>query len=134
MSTQDNVERQRKIFEEVFKGNVQFLWDCIHEDVEWNVPAPPNFPPYGLHRGKADFIATFQAMTQSVEFDYFEPREILGSGDRTVVLVAERFKVLATGKTIEQESVLSYRWQDGKIIEYREYNDTAAFAAAYPTA
>ena len=132
MSSQDNVERMQKIVAEVLKGNVRALLDRVHEEIEWNVPGPPNFPPYGQHRGKADFIATFQAMMESVEFDYFEPRQFFGTGDLTAMIVAERFKFLATDKAVEQESVITYRWKDEQIIEYHEYNDTAAIAAAFP--
>lgn len=124
----DLVEREKAIIAAFQKGSIQGLFDNVHPDITWEVPGPANHPALGTHRGKDAFVKAFENMLPQFEFEKFELVDILASADRTALLVHERFKVIATGKTLEQDTVITHRWQEGRIIEYQEFIDTEGFA------
>ena len=131
MDTAKLIAQVRKNFSDFAAGNAETFFDSIHPDVVWEVSSPPNHPALGVHKGKAAFRKIFEEVLPLVEFEHLEVVEVLGAGDRTAAIYRERVRVVATGKTLEQEIVMGNRWKDGKIIEYREYIDSAALEEAF---
>lgn len=131
MGTNEHAERVKEFFADFAAGNAETFFDSLHPDVVWQVPSPPNHPALGVHKGKSAFRKIFEEILPLVEFEHLEVVDVLASGDRTAAIYRERVRVVATGKTLEQEIVMGNRWQDGKIIEYHEYIDSAALGAAF---
>ncbi len=105
----DLIEREKTIVAAFKEGSIQALFDGVHPDIIWEVPGPENHPALGVHRGKDAFVKAFENMLPQFEFEEFEVIDILASEDRTALLVHERFKVIATGKTLEQDTVITHR-------------------------
>jgi ketosteroid isomerase-like protein len=124
----DLVEREKAIVAAFQKGSIQALFDSAHRNITWEVPGPANHPALGVHVGRDAFVKAFQEMLPLFEFEKFELIDILASENRTALLIHERFKVVATGKTLEQDTVITHRWEDGKIVEYHEFIDTQGMA------
>jgi ketosteroid isomerase-like protein len=131
MDTAKHIEQVKKNFADFAAGNTETFFDSLHPDVVWEVPSPKNHPAFGVHNGKSAFRKVFEEILPLVEFEYLEVLDVLGAGDRTAAIYRERVRVLATGKTLEQEIVMGNRWKHGKIIEYREYIDSAALEEAF---
>ncbi len=131
MGNSEHVQRVKQFFADFAAGNAETFFDSLHPDVVWEVSSPPNHPALGVHRGKSAFRKIFEEILPLVEFEDLQVVEVLGAGDRTAAIYKERVRVVATGKTLEQEIVMGNRWKDGKIIEYREYIDSAALGAAF---
>ncbi len=131
METTELTDRVKKFFSDFAEGNPETFFDSIHPDVVWEVSSPPNHPALGVHKGKSAFRKIFEEVLPLVEFEHLEVVEVLGAGDRTAAIYRERVRVVATGKTLEQEIVMANRWKDGKIIEYHEYIDSAALGEAF---
>lgn len=131
MGTNEYGERVKKFFADFAAGNPETFFDSLHEDVVWEVSSPPNHPAFGVHKGKRAFRKIFEEILPLVEFEHLEVIDVLAAGDRTAAIYRERVRVVATGKTLEQEIVMGNRWKDGKIIEYREYIDSAALGDAF---
>jgi uncharacterized protein len=68
---------------------------------------------------------------ESVEFEQFEPQEYIAQGDKVVVLGHERQRVKATGEVVEDDWAMVFTLRGGKITKFRNYEDTAAVAAAH---
>lgn len=126
----DLVEREKAIVASFQKGSIQGLFDSVHPNITWEVPGPENHPALGVHVGKEAFVKAFQEMLPLFEFEKFDLIDILVSENRTALIIHERFKVIATGNVLEHDTVITHRWQDGKIIEYYEFIDTLGFAEA----
>lgn len=126
-----HAERVKQFFADFAAGNAETFFDSIHPDVIWEVSSPPNHPGFGVHKGKSAFRKIFEELLPLVEFEHLEVVEVLEAGDRTAAIYQERVRVVATGKTLEQEIVMGCRWKEGKIIEYREYIDSAALGEAF---
>ena len=57
--------------------------------------------------------------------------DYIAQGDKVVVLGHERQRVKATGLTVENDFAMVFTIRDGKIARFRNYEDTAAVAAAH---
>jgi ketosteroid isomerase-like protein len=68
---------------------------------------------------------------ENLEFQQFEPRKFVVQGDTVAVLGYERSLIKPTGRTLEQEWAHLYTLRDGKIAEFRAFEDTAALVVAF---
>ena len=94
-------------------------------------PLPDPIPFGGTFEGHQGFAAYAQGIFASIAIERFEIDEIFAQADRVVVLGRETSRSLNTGKhyTMSWVHVLTVR--SGRIQHLREYNDTAAMAAAF---
>ncbi len=110
------------------------MLDLLNDDVVWALQGPTTIPYAGVHRGHKGIEEFFSLVEEALEFEQFEPREIVAQGDTVVVVGYERSLVKPTGRTFEQEWVHVYTLRDGKIAMGRFFEDTAAEAAAFGAA
>ena len=68
---------------------------------------------------------------RDLEILKFEVGEFICEGERVVVTGSETSRVLSTGRSYTMAWVHIFRIQNGRIAEFREYNDTAAMRAAF---
>lgn len=64
------------------------------------------------------------------EFEQWEPREFIAQGDKVVVLAFERVRIKATGRVVDNDFVMVFTLNNGKIVRWRAYEDTAPLIAA----
>jgi ketosteroid isomerase-like protein len=76
----------------------------------------------------ARFLATLDA---ELDYERWEPQEFIAQDDTVVVVGEERWRVKRTGKTVTNPWVLVLTLRDGKVIRFRNFEDTAAVAAAF---
>jgi hypothetical protein len=94
-------------------------------------PAPAGVLPWGgEHRGKEGVAQFFKSLGQSLEPQQFDLYEYITQGDKVVVLGYQKGLAKPTGKPYEIEFVHVWTVQDGKLAEFRVYNDTAALVDA----
>lgn len=95
-------------------------------------PGPADVVPFvGRRRGPRDVATFFAALAATQTAERFEPLEFIASGKRVVVLGTQRWHVLSTGRTYEDDWVHVFTIESGKIAKFAEYHDTAAEAAAH---
>ncbi len=132
MSERENTETVQRLFHAFGRGDVGVLMSLLSEDVLWFLPGPAELVPYAGerhgHAGASDF---FQRLGAAVEFEQFEPREFVAQNDKVVALGFERGRVRATGKSFDNPWALVFTVRDGRITEFRGYEDTGAIAAAF---
>ena len=76
-------------------------------------------------------IEFFTIVAQSCEVHEFGAKEMMAFEDKVLSLGHERVGVRATGKVFASDWAHLFTIQDGKIVQLREYYDTAAVAAAF---
>jgi hypothetical protein len=70
-------------------------------------------------------------LAETVAFERFEPREFIAQRDRVAVLGHYKGTALSTGRSVESDWVMVFTRRDGKVVQFREYADSAAINAAY---
>ncbi|MBV8135062.1 MAG: nuclear transport factor 2 family protein [Deltaproteobacteria bacterium] len=136
MSEQDHLELVQRAYEVFAKGDLPALLDLLTGDVEWNYHPTYAGMPSAQHpwRGREGVLKAFQMLTEALELEAFQPDEFIAGKDKVVVLGHERDRVKATGRVVKAEWVQVFTLREGKISQYREYNDTAAWDAGYSSA
>jgi ketosteroid isomerase-like protein len=134
MSEQTNVAVVQQAFEAFGRGDIFGVLDLLTDDVVWTFQGPSTIPFAGVHRGRQGIAQFFALVGEALEFEQFEPREVVAQGDTVVVVGYERSVAKATGRFIEQEWVHVYTLRDGKISTGRFFEDTAAEVVAFGAA
>ena len=128
MSAQENVETVKKFFAALSGGGKQDLLALSAEDIEWIIPGE-DWPLAGTYRGHAGLTDLLQRASRTVETST-EPHEFIAQGDRVLVIGFASGKMLATGKSFNDDWIFAVTVQDGKLKSIREYVDTQALADA----
>ncbi|HLM59037.1 MAG TPA: nuclear transport factor 2 family protein [Pyrinomonadaceae bacterium] len=131
MSEQDNQRVVQSVYEAFGRGDAAGVLAACAEEINWRFPPSEVVPYFGERRGHQGVIEFLTRIGGAVEFEEFEVRELIPAGDRVVALGRERGRVRATGKTFENEWAMFYTLRDGKVVELRSYEDTAAVADAF---
>jgi ketosteroid isomerase-like protein len=132
MSTEQNIETTRQLYEAFGRGDVQAILDRVTDDVDWSTDAAiPSAPWYGPRRGKAELAGFFEAIGKTGPVTEFTPLAYAGNDDGDVmVFIRYAFTVTATGKQVTMNMHHYWRFRDGKVRYVRSSEDTAQVAAA----
>jgi uncharacterized protein len=132
MSTEENARIVKDGYAAFGRRDVPGLLVLLAEDVEWHNPG--DYPLAGTYRGRNEVANLLQKIAQDLEILSLEPREFVAQGSRVLVTGWERATVKATNQMYETDWIHAFTVRDGKIVEFREYADTQAIAAAYGSA
>lgn len=131
MSAEGNVRVVQECFAAFGRGDAEGFLSTLADDVEWTIAAPPVVPYAGTRRGREGAAQFLEALTLAVEFEAFEPREFIASGDKVAVVGFERGRVRSTREAFDNDWVLLFTVREGKIARFRSYEDTHALARAF---
>lgn len=131
---EQNVELVKQLYVPLNAGDFQGFLDLLTDDVEWYIPGNEEVLPWaGSTRGKDQVANLFGViLAENLKLELFEQLDYAPLGeDKVVVLGRERFRIIATGKSVEFEMVHVYTIRNGKIAKNRIYEDTAPIEAAF---
>lgn len=131
MNTSTNTQTVQALFAAFQRGDVDRVLGMLAEDVEWSSGGPPEIPYAGTYCGReavARFLATLDA---ELDYERWEPKEFIAEGDIVAVVGEERWRAKRTGKVVANPWVLVLTLRDGKVTRFRNFEDTAAVAAAF---
>lgn len=111
------------------------LLSLIDEEVEWSfdvdAPGAELVPMFRRHRGH-DGVRAYLAAVSELEMLAFEPREFLTDGRTVVARLRIHIRHPGTGKDIDLDEIHRYELgEDGRIVRYRPYTDTAGIIEIY---
>ncbi|WOD15587.1 nuclear transport factor 2 family protein [Paraburkholderia kirstenboschensis] len=132
MSIEENVQIVKAFFAAIGRGDEQRLLELSAEDIEWIIPGD-NWPLAGTRRGHAGLADLLQTQSETVETSLTQPNEFVAQGDRVMVIGFAKGRIIATGRTFEDDWVFAITVQNGKVSKIREYIDTQALARASGT-
>jgi ketosteroid isomerase-like protein len=134
MAEQENVKTVQEAYAAFGRGDIPALLDLLSEDVSWLMPGPADIIPFaGRYEGREGVGRFFAALDGAEAVERFEPGEFVAQGDKVVVLGHYTGRIRANGQADDIEFVHVFTVRDGKITDYRQYNDTAPSIAAYRT-
>jgi ketosteroid isomerase-like protein len=130
MSGNANIDLIKNIYASFGRGDIDSIIAVLKDDVQWEQPEHPDIPYGGSRKGKAAVREFFKAVGQ-VDVISFEPLDYVADGDRVLAIGRWKGRVRATGKTFLSEWVMSWIVRNGKVTQFRAYEDTAALVAAF---
>jgi ketosteroid isomerase-like protein len=130
MSAEQNIKAAQSGYAAFQRGDMPGVLAQLDETIEWVTPQLAGMPGSGPKRGHAGVLEFFQAVKECWEFEAFEPREFIPSGDLLAVQGYYRAKARKTGLVAESDWVMVWRFRNGKCTHFQEYTDTAALARA----
>lgn len=139
MSVEQNVISLQKGYAawNVSKGEAIDYWiDLLDPEVHWQSNVDESSPGMSFAadcRSKDEVRSYFSNLGAIWEMVFFELEDIIAQDDRVVVLGNCKWNNRKTGRSAETRKVDIFRFQNGKIVEFREFFDTAkAIAASSP--
>jgi uncharacterized protein len=134
MHEQVNLQVVHQAYAAFGEGDVPGVLAMLTDNVRWSTPGPPDVIPYaGLRTGHEQVAGYFQSFGGAVEVTEFEPQTFFAQEDMVVVLGHYALRVKSTGNAVETDWVHAFTLRDGKIAEFRGYEDSAAIVAAFTT-
>jgi len=115
------------------RGDIPAILAALDENVQWQavIGTEGVLPHAGLRRGRSAVGEFFKQVSESLDFDAFEPREFIAQGDQVAVIGRYKGKAKTTGKSWDTEWVMIFTLRDGKVITFREYTDSRQLVAAF---
>jgi ketosteroid isomerase-like protein len=127
-SMASNLETTRKGYELFKQGDIPTLVkDIVDDTCIWISPGPQDKLPWaGNFKGKQEIADFFARVAANVDFTEFAPREMIEQGDTVVVIGTSSGRAKKTGKTIKGDWVHVCKYNQGRMVFFQEYTDTAA--------
>ena len=130
MSVEDNVALMRSLYEAYGRRNPAPLFETLSEAVQFHFVAhPDHFTFAGSHTGKDGVQRALELIAQEYDWLVYQARDFIAEGDRVVALTDGVIQHRASGKELPMRMVDIIRIEDGRIVEFTEFFDSAAMLA-----
>jgi uncharacterized protein len=130
MSVEDNVALMRSLYEAYSRRNPAPLFENLSETVQFRFVAhPDDFTFAGSHTGKDGVQRALELIAQEYDWLVYQARDFIAEGDRVVALTDGVLLHRASGKELPMRMADIIRIEDGKIVEFTEFFDSAALLA-----
>ena len=126
-----NVQLIRNLYAAFERGDVDSVVALMDDKVIWNIPGPPSIPFAGHFEGKQGVRKFFDAAVATLDVGEQKVTGFMIQGTKVGALGYERMIVKATGKEYRSNWFHLYTLRHGKIVQFEEFVDTAAQAAAF---
>ena len=130
-----NVELLRKAYgkwSETRGGSADHWLEICAEKIAFGSLAngPPGSTYLTAYQARDDLKGYFAGLAQDWEMMEYEVDHFVAQGDRVVMLGRCAWKYRKTGKVVWTQKADSWRFENGKAVEYYEFYDTAQVLAA----
>ena len=127
-----NIATVQSLYAAFGRGDIDAIVNGCLPDVTWaSGGRKEDYPPFGMRKGTGAVRDFFRSVAEVQDFDEFSPREFYADRDKVFVLGRYRMRVKKTGQKVASDWVHVLTFRGGKVSDFREFTDTAAFAAAY---
>ena len=108
-------------------GDREALRGVVSDEIEVHYPAPEGLLPWaGDWSGFEGFERFVATVGDHLVIDTVEPLAVHVAGDTVVTVLRGEWTVKATGRKVRTETVNMFTLNDGKIVRYQVFTDTAA--------
>jgi ketosteroid isomerase-like protein len=97
----------------------------LHDDIDWIIYAPVSvFPFAGARRGRAAVLGVLAAIAEGYALESYKREIVIVENDRAAVMSDVSFRQRATQRLLRFRLANFLRFQDGRLIEFREFANT----------
>jgi len=132
MAEPDNTSIIKSVYEAFARGDIESLLGKLADNVEWIVPGHEDGIPYaGTYHGRIGARDFFSALGGSIVYDQFEPLRFVAEQDQVAVFGHYHGTIQANAREVETTWAMEWTLKDGKVTNFRVYEDTATIAAGF---
>ncbi len=131
MQEQENITLIDSLYTAFLRGDIDPIFDIISDDTEWIVYGPAELPFTGEFRGPSGVRRFLEALVTTQEGVKVEIAERIAQGKKVLFVGTYTAKITATDKTISVSFAHVWTVENGKIVKFLDFFDTAAVHAAY---
>ena len=125
MSQQDTRALVADLYASYGRRDFDRVAELIHDDIDWVIYGPVEvFPFQGPRKGKRAVLEALGAIAKDYVLKTYAPELMIVDGDRAAVLSDVSFLQRATDRTLRFWLANFLRFQDGRVIEFREFSNT----------
>jgi ketosteroid isomerase-like protein len=122
----------RRLYEAFGRGDLDGVLELVADDVLWEVPGPTDILPWaGAWRGRDGVAEFFKRLSDTVAVESFEPTRFIAQGNTVAVLIDDRSRSRATGKTFAHGVAHWITVRNGRIAAFQGYMDTYPIVEAF---
>jgi len=130
MSEQQNVETVRRLYQLTNDGDLAAVLNMLSDEVELFVFGSAKVPWAGHWRGRDGAEQFLRAMGTAAEVkDYLNI--VVAAGDTVVAIHRPSVRIRETGRDASFNCVHVWTFRDGRVLQLREYADTAEWESAF---
>jgi uncharacterized protein len=131
MPEQENITLIDTLYAAFLRGDLNQILDLVSDDTDWIVYGPAELPFSGHFRGKSGAKQFLEALITTQDDISAEFSDRIVQGNRVVILGNYSARIKATGKRVSTRIAHVWTVEDGKIIRFLDFFDTAAAQTAY---
>lgn len=125
MSQEDTRTAVTDLYAAYARGDANRVAELIDDDVDWIIYGPMQIFPFAGHRqGKIAALEALGAIAKDYQLERYLPKMMVVDGDHAAVMSDVAFKQRATGRTLSFHIADFMRFQNGRIVEFREFANT----------
>lgn len=111
------------------RGQIDFVLNSLHDDIEFISNAPIEiFPFLGHRRGKTAVAEAIKSAHEEFDIVSYEPVSALVESEQAAVMLFARGISRRTGRSVQLSVAHFLKFHNDKIVELREFMDS--FSAA----
>ena len=133
MQEAQNTKMIQDMYAAFGRGDTQGVLSHIDEQVVWRpvMGTASYVPTAGERRGKPAVTEFFKILGETVAFQEFQPKQFVAQGDTVVALGSYTATAKSTGRQFRSEWTMVFTLKNGKVVEFKEYADSAAINASF---
>jgi uncharacterized protein len=120
--SEENVEVVRELYRGLAR-NQRFPDELLDDEIEW--VNPPDAVEPGIRKGREAFHAATDRTGEAFEERAIDIDEVIGAGDKVVMLGAFVVRGRASGLERRQPQGQVWTLRDGKAVRFQWFNDQA---------
>ena len=122
MAVETTRETVRALYEAYARRDFEHIAASLHDDIDWVIYSPiAVFPFAGQRRGRAAVLQAMAAIAENYLLESYVNEILLVDGARAAAMSDVSFVQRATQRKLRFRVANFLRFQDGKVIEFREF-------------
>jgi uncharacterized protein len=112
----------RKLYDAYAARDFEQVAAALHDDIDWVIYSPVSvFPFAGQRQGRAAVLQAMAGIAEQYVLESYKNEITIVDGDRAAVMSDVSFTQRATKRILRFRIANFLRFQDGKLIEFREF-------------
>jgi ketosteroid isomerase-like protein len=115
----------RELYDAYSRRDFERVAALIHDDIDWIIYAPMwVFPFAGPRHGRAAVLDAMAAIAKTFALESYKPDVMIVDGERAALMSDISYRQRVTNRVLRLRIASFLRWQDGRLIEYREFTNS----------